>query len=359
MIGILTFQRTNNFGAHLHTIALYHKIRELGYDCEVIDYLSPELIKRESEEYMMSINPKRILWYFLYGHILKEKHISLINELKNYVRLSPEYSPINIKESNNRYDGFLVGSDVVWSLRVTNFDYNYFLSFAEDMKFKCAFSSSVGEVNSEDNDDRLSELLKRFSEIAVRDKTAVDWINRIAEKKAYYVCDPTMLFTREDWDLLLKPNMYEEDYVLIYFIDPKGQLNHDAIQYARKRGYNVKIINYGKPVSNMEAIRPKTLAEFVGLIKHCKALFTASYHGMLFALYYERELFYYNRSLKNRMDSLASKLNIEDHNGDKFEVNTKPIQYKTVNKKIQEFREYSISVLSLMLKNYGNNVSFI
>ena len=27
MIGLLTFQLTNNFGAHLHTIALYNKIK--------------------------------------------------------------------------------------------------------------------------------------------------------------------------------------------------------------------------------------------------------------------------------------------------------------------------------------------
>lgn len=60
MIGLLTFQLTNNFGAHLHTIALYNKIKDLGYTCEIVDYRSPELINRETKSFrLVGLSPKR------------------------------------------------------------------------------------------------------------------------------------------------------------------------------------------------------------------------------------------------------------------------------------------------------------
>ena len=356
MIGILTFQSTNNFGAHLHTIALYNKVKELGYDCEIIDYLCPALLKREADEYRLTASPKRLLWYILYGHILKEKYYQLSKELRKYSQVGPSYTPENIVNANSRYDGFLVGSDVVWSLRVSDYDYNYFLAFANNDKVLNAFSSSVGETEMYRDDLQLPGLLQRFTKIAVRDEEAVDWVMQISGKDASYVCDPTMLYTSEKWDKILSPQKYDGDYILIYFTDPQGKMNYDAIQYAKVRGGKIKVINYGKPVVGMETVRPKTLAEFVGLIKHCKALFTASYHGMLFALYYQRELFYYNRSLKGRMSSLASRLGIEDHDGDRFSLNVPLIYYNEVNKKMKLFRDYSVETLKEMLEKYKSGI---
>ena len=102
MIGILTFQATNNFGAYLHTIALYKKVKELGCDCEVIDYMSPELIRRETASFKMRKSLRGILSYLLFGHVVKDKYCILRKELKHLVQLSREYTPQNIKNSNSR-----------------------------------------------------------------------------------------------------------------------------------------------------------------------------------------------------------------------------------------------------------------
>lgn len=69
MIGLLTFQLTNNFGAHLHTIALYNKIKDLGYTCEIVDYRSPELINRETKSFrLVGLSPKKIVAFVLYSY---------------------------------------------------------------------------------------------------------------------------------------------------------------------------------------------------------------------------------------------------------------------------------------------------
>ena len=258
MIGILTFQTTNNFGAYLHTVALARKVKELGYDCEVIDYLCPELIRRETASFKMRRNIRGFISYALYGRDLKQKFNILAKELRSLTDVGPSYTPENINEANNRYSSFLLGSDVVWSLRVSNNDYNYFLAFADDDKKKLAFSSSVGETDLYRDDPHLPTLLNRFDDIAVREEEAVEWVKAISGKNCSYVCDPTMLYDRQSWDEILSPKEYRSDYVLIYFSDSQGKLNRDAGDYAKKHQLKIKIIGYGRPEAGMETARPKT-----------------------------------------------------------------------------------------------------
>lgn len=351
MIGILTFQATNNFGAYLHTIALYKKIKELGYDCEVIDYLSPNLIRRETILFRnLGFNLKHWGVYFLWGRVLEKKYKVLREELRKYVTLSQQYTPCNIKTANLKYDTFMIGSDVVWSLRITDYDYNFFLDFADKNKKKIAFSSSVGETELFRNDKKLPSLLKEFAHIAVREEEAVDWVRDISGKEALYVCDPTMLFTGDEWDKIICPKSYSSDYILAYFYENK-KMHSDMVRYAAKHHLKIKVINYGRKIPGVENVQPKTLAEFVGLIKYSQALFTASYHGMLFALYYHREVFFYNRGLKARMASLSAMLELGDHNAYNIKdvTCTQKIDYAEIDKKIAKFRNNSIEVLKEML----------
>lgn len=347
--GILTFHTTNNFGAFLHTIALYKKVTELGYDCEIVDYQNPELIRRETEDFRIHFSPMGIIRYLLFGRTLLAKYRILHKEFSNICKIGPTYTPNNIKESNSRYGSFLLGSDVVWSLRITNNDYNYFFKFVDDEKNINAFSSSVGETDNYRDDPNLPSLLKRFSKIAVREEDAVEWVKAISGVDASYVCDPTMLLTGEEWEKLIPIKHYRSNYVLTYFSDPEGKLEKDAVQYANKNNLKVYCIDYGRPRKDMIVVRPTSLSEFLGLIRNAQALFTASYHGLLFGLYFHRELFYYNRTLKTRISSLAKRFGIEDHNGDYYNDSVKPIDYAIVDLIINEFREYSLNVLKGML----------
>lgn len=352
MIGILTFQATNNFGAHLHAIALQRKIQQLGYECEIIDYLSPELVRRETASFKVDQNIKSFISYLLWGRIIKKKYDTLHRELRTYARVGDiKYYPETIKESNNHYDTFLLGSDVLWSLRVSNEDLNYFLAFVDENKNKFSFSTSVGETHLYKDNIKLPTLLRRFSIISVREEEAVKWVNDISGKDAYYVCDPTMLFNQHEWDDIISPINYKSDYVLMYFPDTEGKMYKDAEIYAKKFNLKIKYIHYGRTKLKCETIMPTSLAEFVGLIKCSKAFFTASYHGLLFGLYYHIEVFYYNRSFKSRMGSLAKLFMIEDHNGDNFSLSVNKIDYGIVDNKIEKFRNYSTDILKSILSN--------
>lgn len=45
-IGILTWYFGINYGARAHSLALYQTVRNLGYDCEFIQYTSSNTIKK-------------------------------------------------------------------------------------------------------------------------------------------------------------------------------------------------------------------------------------------------------------------------------------------------------------------------
>lgn len=348
-IGILTFHRTTNFGSYLQTYGLYKKIQDLGYECEIIDYRCPAVEERENLARSNKKGLRNFAKRILLQPALDRKAKSLSDFSSEYMRFSESYNPNNIINANNSFDKFIVGSDIVWGIDITGCDLNYFLAFAEDSKKKFAFSASVGnETNA--HSDEIKPLLNRFDKIAVREKSAADWVRRISDKSAEWVCDPTMLLTVDEWKNVIPVEQIERDYVLVYFSNPGKKAIRDAIKYARENNKKVLYINYGLREKDVVNIKPKSLNEFVSYIAFADHVFTASYHGMLFSLYFEKELTFYTRDHASRMISLSERLGIQEQLGDNKSIeNYFPIDYSLVDKKISDFRDDSIRVLSYML----------
>ncbi len=353
MIGILTFQDTNNFGACLQALALYTRVRELGYDVEIIDYHNKRIYYNEVLHLRAGCSPRSFLRWLIYYRPLLKKYRLLSKEFRSLSNFSNKaYSLENIGECDGVYDTILVGSDQVWALNVTDYDYTYFLDFARKTKNKIAFSSSISDEESFRHDKHAQSLVASFNQIAVREEEAVKVILETTDRQADWVCDPTMLYTNEAWDSLIKPQSYTGNYVFIYFVDPENKIFKDAIQYATR--YNCKVLYCGRMfVKGVKSVHPNTMSEWVGLIKHCKALFTASYHGLLFGLYYKKQLLYYNRNQKSRMQSISRLCKIEKNDGANINDGIIPrIDYNRVSEILEKFREQSDSVLKNMLKSH-------
>lgn len=350
-IGVLTFHRTSNFGSSLQTYGLYKKIMDLGGECVIVDYRCPAIEKRENIKPKLSLrHPKSVLKYFLYGKKMQEKAFSLQEFANQNMKMSREVNPETIAELNPEYGKYIVGSDIVWGRDITEDDYNYFLEFVTDSKKKYAFASSVGDYRIRDNEDQLCNLLRGFQQIAVREDGAVDWVKKIAGVNAQVVCDPTMLLTISEWETAIHPTTYAEDYVLVYFGNDNPKCMSDAITYAEAQNKKIKVINYFKKIKQVENIRPTSLNDFLGLIKNASMVFTASYHGMLFSIYYHKEFQFYTRAHKSRVLSLADRLGVLNHCGDENKIEEyQNVVYENVEKRVEEFRMHSISVLKSML----------
>ncbi|MBQ8797853.1 MAG: polysaccharide pyruvyl transferase family protein [Oscillospiraceae bacterium] len=351
--GIITFHRTANFGSCLQAYALYKAVADLGYNCELIDYRCPAIEEREGVQKHYLFTPKDILRRILYQPITNRKYKSLLGFLEKNAQIGMEYTPATIQKANDAYEKFIVGSDIVWGVDITKNDYNYFLEFVRDNSKKYAFSSSVGNSDVAGADPKIPELLKSFRQIAVREQAANQWVRELSGKEAQWVCDPTMLLTAQQWNEVVKPKHYKDDYVLVYFLDNNGKCLRDAKAYAAKHGLRVKYINYGAAaVKGVQKVKPTSLQEFLGLIQSAKFVFTASYHGMLFSLYYQKEFVFYTRAHSDRVLSLANRLGIGENCADNMAIETyKPICYDRVDAEIVSFREESISILTEMLQS--------
>lgn len=348
-IGLLTFHDTNNFGSYLQTYGLYKKIKDLGYKCDVVDYQCESIIEREvPKPFQFTFNLKKIIIEILITPAKRKKYSNLLNFLHSNMTLSERVYKNTIVSIADKYDKFFVGSDIVWGLDITNNDTTYFLDFVKDPQKKFAFSSSIGNPWNENEKALVCPYLSEFTSIAVRENESAKWVEEVIGKRPYVVCDPTMLLKVDEWKKHASPKYEGKRFVLVYF--PTVENMRDAKAYSRKYGIPCYVVNQSLPLKGVINVNPVTMEDFLSLFLNATFVFTGSYHGMLFSIYFNREFAYYNRAHKSRMDTLAKKLGVQNREGSKYDfIQMKPIDYSLVNDAVEGFRNYSIKTLEDML----------
>ena len=287
--------------------------------------------------------------YFRYEYIKKRKYKEFECFLKEKIHLSNcIYDKTNIAETNKCYQTFIVGSDLVWDDSINNSDRTYMLDFASDDKCKLAYASSVGKLWDPAKND-VPDLLNRFDAIGVREREIADALNGMLDIHVDFVGDPTILLTRDEWEEMTEDEIIPGKYVLVYFSDKNQQIYQDAKRYGEEHNIPVYAISYGWLPRGIKPIRPTRIGEFLSLIKNAETVFSASYHGMLFSIYFNKQFYYYNRGWKSRMVSIAEYLDISDreHYDDK---KNKLIDYNRVNVLVDKLRNESIAKLKEYLR---------
>lgn len=345
--GLITLHDTLNYGSLLQTFGLYKTLSNLGVDVEIIDYTSPFIQKKESVvSFKLSDGIKGLAKYVLIHGDMKKKHDNFIKFLQKETKLSRHYEKDNLDETNNHYDSFIVGSDIVWGTGVTGHDFAYFLDFVKEDKKKYAFSPSVGVKWPESEYDTIHTLLNRFDGISVREQYTAEWISELFNLDVPVSCDPTMLLNSDEWDLYSDNKTPDEKYVLVYLKMSDEKNVKDAINYGKKHHLPVYYINFGKPVKGTKTLKPTTVGEWISLIKNADTVFTASYHGMLFSMYYHKKFFWYNRANRARMESFCKEFNIEQREGtDQNIENDNQLDYDRIEEIIQQKRAFSLKIL--------------
>lgn len=342
--GLLTIHATQNYGSLLQTYSTYKAIQQLGKNVELIDYRNEAIEKRELPITYRPINSiKDFLKIVIWGTDQKKKYDGAFDFLNKYVTMSQPYHKFDIKSANNEYDAFIVGSDLVWGLGITGNDYTYFLDFVENTKKRISFSSSAGTKWSENEKQRIKALLGNFDYISVREQLTSNWIKDLIGKNVPVTCDPTMLWPSTFWSKFVINNYApRERYVLIYAVNPDKKNISDGINYAKRHGLKAYFINFYSPVRGTRTVRPVTVQQWISLFANADIVFSASYHGLLFSLYFQKPVFFYNRGEKSRMISLSKELGIEYREGIGENVKVdRPICFDRINDIMQRKREYS------------------
>ena len=336
----------------LQTVSTFRALTHLNINVRLIDYKCEAIVKRESTALLREAKTiKQVIKYTLWHKSLQKKYDSFWAYLIENTNITQCYNKTTIPQVNSQFDTFIVGSDIVWGMEITGNDTTYFLDFAEDKKRKLAFSSSVGTKWSEKEGKKIKLLLDRFEKISVREQLARDWIYDLTGKTVSVTCDPTMLWAGDYWLAQIKGiKRLPYKYVFVY-MSVGNKTIEDAKKYAKKRNFKVIFLNYYLHKLGVKNLKANSVNEWLALIANAETVFTASYHGLLFSLYYHKNVFYYNRGNTSRMISLCDELKITHREGNEnnIELNI-PIDYKVVDSIIEGKRQYSWSVLKEYFK---------
>jgi hypothetical protein len=354
-IGLITIHDTLNFGSLLQTYGLYKAIESIGKDITLIDYKNKAIAEREKTYRLSEVrNVKELYKAVFHHHFLEEKHYNFWDFINSNMTVSQPYTNKNIEKANSQFDTFIVGSDIVWGMQITGSDFNYMLEFVSDSKKKISFSSSVGTRWSKEYDEKVRGLLSRFDTLCVREQLAQKWINELLpEKTVIETCDPTMLWSRETlWGQYNKPDLVAQSrYVLIYLKTDDNRTVTDAITYGKRHALPVYNINYNHSVPGVQNIRPTTVNQWISWFANAEVIFTASYHGILFSLYFEKPFFWYSRANSARTESLSRELGIQNREGNEINLNAElDMDYMKINKAIDDKRSKSWEQLRLSLE---------
>lgn len=273
-----------------------------------------------------------------------------------------EYTDGNITETLPKYDCYVSGSDQVWN---PNCIRNGFLqTFVPEDKVKMSYAASIGRGKlTEKESSIIAENVNRFDYVSVREEDAKNILKDKVDKDISVVSDPVFLLEPSLWNFDVKVEEAEPNkYVLFYSFSDSRKYRKKVEKHCRDNGLKILYIPYAKQKFNLfdgsgvgkklYDIGPK---EFVWLIKNASCIYTDSFHGAAFSIILNKQFWVFERDNKNNSTSMNSRLynllgrfGLEDRiiTLENFKNSKKcSIVYDEINKKIKEYRRYSLQFL--------------
>ena len=357
-VGIITLHRVVNYGSVLQTYALQEKIKELGFIPEVIDYYPERLtrlgmlkrIKNKGEKYNNNFVIRNIARLIIFPSYLIRFH-TFFAFLKKYIIMSKKTykNEESINSERFDYDIYCTGSDQVWNSGWNEkIDHPYFLTFAPDDKRKIAYAASFGKKElDKDEIDETRNMLKRYNDISVREKSGVDIVKSLGINNVTNVVDPTLLLSGEEWRKISSDKYKGKDYILVYNLNRNKKIDNYAKLLSVKTGLKIKYLSYqlhefyknGKMICN-----PK-VEHFISLIDNASYVITDSFHATAFSLNLNTQfIIVYPGKYSTRLQSILELLNLENRvakDENDLSVLDKKIDFSVVNKIINNMRNES------------------
>ena len=288
--GILTFLHNDNYGSALQAYALQRVIRELGHECEHLDY-EPDrnekilnlLRSGNSPKLILDGLRKRSVKAGQEGAMAKSAAIPAFYERR--MRLSRKCrNAEELREVSGEYDTLVCGSDQIWNPVWLN--PAYFLTFAPEGKKKVAYAPSLGirTMPAGGKVRKIRKWTEGFDAVSVREQEGADLLEKMTGIRADVMPDPVCLLSREEWREVAAPAPSGEPYLLCYFIGTNNEYREKVRQLSRDTGLRVLEIpvtaeGYGNGFERLEGLGPE---EFLGAVSGASCFCTDSFHGLVF-----------------------------------------------------------------------------
>ena len=268
------------------------------------------------------------------------------------------YAELNEKAEKD-YSSVIVGSDQLWLPVNVVADY-YTLNWVPEDINKISFSTSFGvSIIPEKYKEAYKKFLNRINYLSTREVAGQKIIKELTGRDATLVCDPTLLFNKDEWMSIQKEEpIIKGKYIFCYFLGKNIEHRKFAERLKEKTGYKIVSLNHADEyVKYSDMFADETPydvgpAEFLNMIRNAEYVCTDSFHGTVFSLINNVKFFTFRRysnkskvSTNSRIDSLLGIVNLKERliNGDEDvekEIEKK-IDFENVNIKLEEFRNTS------------------
>lgn len=344
--GVATLWFSCNYGAILTTYALYEVLRGMGKRPVLLDYS----LLFDYEPFMAADNISR--------RFMRAHGIPCTEPLLH----DGDYNALNAG-----LDTFVVGSDQVWRWRYTACcGLAYFLDYVQGDKRKLAYSSSFGIAE----DERSAESLRRaccclhgFDAVSVREKSGVDILRERYGVEAEWLLDPVFLCGMDVYDTLCaQTESAEQPYVLSYVLEPDEAILRQIAEVSATRGLHaVNMVDALRDFVEMQQrfgsatpAQEVSVEQWVQNIRNCEFFITDSFHGVCYALMFNRPFLCVAPPERGRarFDSLLGLVGLErcmlapGYTQEEWEAAMEPIDWQHVNDVLEKERQKARTWLS-------------
>lgn len=340
-VGICTLHDASpNFGATLQAFSLQQVVKKMGYDVEFLKFKEPQ--KKQKREIKLRLkkcypNPK-----FTPVDTRKIEINSKITDSSKYLNICEEiYNP----EKHN-YDSIILGSDELWNLKNPSFIhekeyYGYGLNCNNVFTYAPSSNGTDKKLFDEYFKNEINlDNIKRFS---ARDKGTSKFIKEVTGADAELVLDPTLLMENFD-EYAVEPE--DEGYILIYDYKVLPDRKEKIQQLAKSK--NLKIYSIGFYNAWADRNINADIFEFLGYVKKASYIVTATFHGTLFSIIFEKQ-FATTAGNSTKINDILERLNLKSRDI----TNVKNIEHL-----IDELIDYS-EVEKLKLENRRKSMEYL
>lgn len=328
---VVTIYNSLNYGAYLQGYSLYRIFKDMGHDVKMY-VADPHDIKFYIHALHLR-NPKEIL----YNIGLLKSFYSSWNEMDRVTNLEEEY------------DLAVIGSDELWNVHNVNFEHtDIYIGKGIKAKKVCTYAVSGNNTSAKEFADVYGEsALQLLDRIAVRDEFTYELADSLSKVKPLMVVDPTLLY-----DFELPEEKAKGKYIVVYgyyFEEGEKQI---ILEYAHRN--NLKLISAGFVHKWCDMIFTGKPIDFLALIVGAEGVISATFHGTILSMKYNKKLAVFHHGSQKIMDALSRFLMIkcavsEDNNiASCFEYST---NYSDFNQKLEvsvsESKKYINEVLNV------------
>lgn len=302
-LGIVSYNihcNFTNYGSALQSWALNQVVEQLGYKPVLMDYC-PDVLRDANP-----LDPFKKMWdKDAESRRMCELTMPAIREnfwkferfyTERFNRSKEAYTSRIFDKcvAREKLDGFICGSDTIFCIdEFKGFDDGYYANYPCMRERSVAYAASFGDSHfTEDDFKTLNGRLANFLAIGLRENQMLDYVKSHVSVPVARVTDPTLLLTADDYNKIAEPQSNASPYLLLYTRRYNPKMEAFAIKYAKNNG--LRIVEISLRATNAELGHEMRydagVEEFLSLVRGASFVVTNSFHGLIFAVQYSRQV---------------------------------------------------------------------